>query len=57
MKMFFYIWCAMAITAFIALFFNPSHIVTLVISLLFVYASYPEYKEEKKGKEYGKRLR
>ena len=57
MKMFFYIWCAMAITAFIALFFNPSHIVTLVISLLFVYASYPEYKEEKKEKEYGKRLR
>lgn len=45
MKVFHYIWCAMTIVGIIALFFNPSHIVTLVISALMAYASKPDNEE------------
>ena len=37
----------MAVVGLVATFFNPSHVVTCVISALVAYAAYPEVKEEK----------
>lgn len=46
MKAFFYIWCVMAAVGLIALFFNPSHIVTCCGAALMACAAYPETKDK-----------
>lgn len=46
MKVFFYIWCCMALLSLIAMFFNPSHIVTCCMSGLLAYAAYPDEDDE-----------
>lgn len=51
MKVFFYIWCLMAMVGLVATFFNPSHIVTCTISALMAYAAYPEVKQEQENQD------
>ena len=47
MKVFFYIWCVMAILGVVATFFNSGHFwFSFVPSFLMAIAAYPEAKEE-----------
>ena len=46
MRVFFYIWCIMAVGGLIALFFNSSHIVTCCGAALMAYAAYLDTKDK-----------